>query len=100
MLHDIVAPRLRAVAAATSLLAAGLIAAMGPLLVGTISDAVGTGSPDALRMALMATMVLSLWGWLHMYALVFRTRRHRAAISEIGQLSGYASVGNESDDPR
>jgi len=70
IVHGLVEPRHRSVAAALTLLAASIGGGIGPLLVGVISDLVGTSNRGALRIALLGTSVLNIWALIHMYALV------------------------------
>ena len=78
VLHDLVEPRHRAVAAAVAMLAATLIGGTGPFVVGVFSDLVGAGSREALRDSLVAVNVFNIWALLHVFGLLSAYRRRFA----------------------
>ena len=80
MVQSLAPERLRAMASAIALLLANLIGmGLGPLLVGVASDALEPRfGADALRYALMITLVANLWSAVH-YVRAGRTLR-----SELG----------------
>lgn len=72
MVQELVDPRRRALGAALFLCVTNLVAGLGPLLVGLLSDLLApTAGPEALRRALVMAVPLGLWAAAH-YAVAAR----------------------------
>ena len=80
ILHALVEPRHRAIAAAVATLMANLVGGLGPFLVGLISDVAGTQDRDGLQIALLVINGLYVWAIIHTVGML-RIYRHKMIAS-------------------
>lgn len=80
ILHTLVEPRHRGIAAAVATLMANLVGGLGPFLAGLISDIAGTQDRDGLQIALLGINGLYVWAIGHTLG-VLRIYQHKKIAS-------------------